>query len=79
MKKSYIKPAITFESLTVSANIASGCALIATNSPQFVCAVMDEEAGWTLFADYVMCMMVPGPGDQVCYDVPLAGSNVFSS
>lgn len=79
MKKSYIKPAIAFESLDMSANVASGCSLLATNSAQYVCAVIDEEAGWTLFSDYVNCMMVPSPGDQICYDIPLASSNVFSS
>ncbi len=79
MKKSYTKPAITFESLAVSANVASGCSLLATNSAEYVCPVMDEESGWTLFSDYVMCMMVPSPGDQICYDIPLASSNVFSS
>ncbi len=79
MKKSYIKPIITFESLAVAANVSSGCALLSTNSAEYMCPVIDEESGWTLFSDYANCMLVPGPDDTICYDIPLANSNVFSS
>ena len=79
MKKSYIKPTITFECLAVSANIASGCAFISTNSAEYICPVTDEESGWTIFSNNAMCMIVPGPGDTICYDIPLANSNVFES
>ena len=79
MKKSYMKPKITFESLAVSANVASGCALISTNNAEYLCPVTDEESGWTIFSDYSLCMMVPGPNDTICYDIPFANSNVFES
>lgn len=79
MKKSYIKPIIAFESLAVSANVAAGCALISTNNADYVCPVMDEESGWTLFSDPANCMIMPGPDDTICYDIPLANSNVFVS
>ncbi len=79
MKKSYMKPAITFECLNVSANIASGCAYISTNNAEYVCAVEDPESGWTIFSDYANCMYVTNSNDTVCYDIPFANSNVFES
>ena len=78
MKKSYIKPIIAFESLAVSANVAAGCALISTNNADYVCPVIDEESGWTLFSE-APCMIMPDPDDTICYDIPLANSNVFVS
>jgi hypothetical protein len=79
LKKPYNKPTITFESLALSTNIAAGCALISTNSAEYVCPVIDEESGWTIFADNEVCMMIPIPGETICYDIPLANSNVFES
>ncbi|MBO5858237.1 MAG: hypothetical protein J6R20_00455 [Clostridia bacterium] len=79
MKKSYTKPIITFESLAVSANVSAGCSLLGTNSAEYVCPVIDEEAGWTIFSNYTICMITPQPGDTICYDIPLANSHVFSS
>lgn len=79
MKKSYIKPAITFESLVITANVSSGCYLIGTNNAEYVCPVIDEEAGWTIFSDPANCIFIPGKNDTICYDIPLANGNVFSS
>ena len=79
MKKSYIKPEITFECFAVATNIASGCAFLGTNSAEYICPVIDEESGWTIFAYTTMCIMVPGSGDTICYDIPFANSNVFES
>lgn len=79
MKKAYKKPIITFESLTISTNIAAGCAFISTNNAEYICPIMDEESGWTIFSNNGLCMMAPGPGDTICYDIPLLNSNVFTS
>ncbi len=79
MKKPYNKPTITFESLALSTNIAAGCAFISTNSAEYMCPVIDEESGWTIFSDKAVCMMNPKPGDTICYDIPLANSNIFES
>ena len=79
MKKAYNKPIITFESLAMSTNVSSGCTLLGTINADYVCPVIDEESGWTLFSDYANCMYVPGPNDTICYDIPLANSSVFSS
>ena len=79
MKKAYNKPIITFESLAITANDSSGCYLLGTNSAEYECPVIDEESGWTIFSNNASCMFVPGPNDTICYDIPLANSNVFSS
>ena len=79
LKKKYNKPTITFESLALSTNIAAGCAFISTNSAEYICPVIDEESGWTIFADNAVCNMTPRPGETICYDIPLANSNVFES
>ena len=79
MKKSYTKPAIAFESLAITANVSSGCTLIGTNSADYVCPVIDEESGWSLFSNYANCMYIPGPNDTICYDIPIANGSVFSS
>jgi hypothetical protein len=79
LKKPYNKPTITFESLALSTNIAAGCAFISTNSAEYICPVIDEESGWTIFSDKAVCMMTLKPGDTICYDIPLANSNIFES
>ena len=79
MKKSYIKPAIAFESLAITANVSSGCTLIGTTNAEYVCPVIDEESGWTIFSNNGQCMMTPGPNDTICYDIPLANTSVFAS
>lgn len=77
--RNYIKPLITFESVAVSPRIATSCSLIATNNAAYLCPVIDEEVGWRIFADYLNCDEVVENNDQVCYDIPLVGSNVFQS
>lgn len=74
-----MKPILTFESLTLSTNVASGCSLLSSNHAQYVCPVTDAESGWTLFSDDAVCVITPEPGDQICYDIPIANSHVFSS
>ena len=52
------------------------------NAAQFVCPVVDPDSGFMLFADSPAspCDTVPvGGSDSVCYDVPIANWNVFSS
>lgn len=81
MKKTYIKPQIAFESFQLSNSIAASCALLGTASAQYVCPITDPESGFTLFANHVAaCDTTPvGGNDSICYDVPLANWNVFSS
>ena len=81
MKKPYIKPVMAFESLALSASAGTGagCGLLATNSPEYICPVLDPSTGWTIFSELGVCNITPADNDEVCYDVPLANSNVFGS
>lgn len=77
MKKPYKKPMIIFESFELTANIAAGCAFIATNSAETMCAVLDPDWGMTIFSDLSVCDMTTG--DNLCYDVPTADFSVYIS
>ena len=79
MKKSYMKPQVAFEHLDVTTNVSSGCNLLGTNSAEYICPVIDEESGWTIFSDEINCMFMPGDNDTICYDIPIANSNIFMS
>lgn len=79
MKKTYVKPKVYFESFELSANIATGCKLI-SNAAQNVCSVKDNELGITYFTGSACNGYNPPDGkDKVCYDVPQANNNVFTS
>ena len=78
MKKQYIKPNISFDCFKLSESISAGCELLGSNSAQYVCPVLDEESGWTIFTN--QCEYGPPNGnDSICYHVPFANSNVFLS
>ncbi len=80
MKKRYVKPQIVFESFELSSSIAAGCSLLSSPSAAYICPVTDPELGFTIFASEDICDFAPpGDHDQICYDVPLAGTNVFES
>lgn len=82
MKKRYIKPQIAYESFQLSTSIAASCALLGSQSAQYVCPVTDPDSGFILFTDDISspCDTAPvGGNDSVCYDVPVANWNVFSS
>lgn len=77
-KKQYIKPAIKYESFNMSSHIASGCALGPT-SAEFACPVMVPEWGITFFGEKNCDYSTPDVYDMVCYHVPTADGNVFTS
>ncbi|MDY4254232.1 MAG: hypothetical protein SOX69_00715 [Oscillospiraceae bacterium] len=80
MKKQYTKPKIVYESFALSASIAAGCSLLSTPLAAYICAVQDPEFGMSIFSSSGICDYTPpGEFDEICYDVPLAGRNVFSS
>ncbi|CCX45972.1 uncharacterized protein BN455_01260 [Firmicutes bacterium CAG:103] len=80
MKKTYVRPEVYFESFELSANIATGCKLI-SNAAENACAVTDNDLGITYFTD-AACggnYTPPGGNDGLCYGVPQANNNVFTS
>ena len=77
-KKNYVKPEIVFESLALSTHIASGCSRASTQA-EFDCAVMIPEWGLSVFGEFNCDYSPPDDYDMVCYHVPTADQNVFTS
>ena len=77
--KTYVKPVISFENLTVGTSVSAGCA-ITSNSEPAACAVeIPGQGGLTVFTEHNCMAYVPGYEDRLCYHVPFAGMNVFES
>ena len=80
MKKSYVKPQLMFDSFELTDSIAAGCAFLSSNHDPYVCAVLDTELGYTIFSDYAICQSTPpGGNDSICYHIPVADYNVYTS
>lgn len=81
MKKAYTTPEIIFDSFELTANIAAGCAFISSNHDPYICPVLDEELGYTIFTDYTngCASTPPGGNDSICYHVPTADYSVYTS
>lgn len=80
MKKTYISPQIMFDSFELTDNIASGCAFLNSNIQPYVCPVLEKEWGYTIFSDLTICDSTPtGGNDSICYHIPVADSNVYTS
>lgn len=80
MKKAYTVPEIMFDSFELSDGIAAGCAFISSRQDPYVCPVLDEEFGYTIFSDYTVCHSTPpGGNDSICYHVPTADYSVYTS
>lgn len=74
MKKTYVKPMMGFESFELSTNIAQGCSKHSNATPLF-CTI--DIGGVTIFTE-TNCDYT-NPDFKVCYDIPTAGMNVFTS
>ncbi len=81
MKKTYSTPGIKFESFELAANITAGCEMLLVNSTEGVCPVsVTEWGGMTYITQAAVCDRTPPGGeDSICYHVPTADNNVFSS
>ena len=77
--KNYIKPAISFQGLAMTANATGGCAHKA-NSGEAACPVeLPGLPGLTVFADDRCMLTSPDEASKICYHVPQADINVFES
>ena len=77
-KRKYVKPAVSFQSLSMSSGVSSGCSL-GQNFAEYSCPVLVPEWGLTFFGESNCDYSTPDVYDMVCYHVPTAGGNVFSS
>lgn len=79
MHSAYEKPDISFESFTLSTDIAAGCEMLSQHNPN-ACMIYYPQWGMTLLTEALTCDAYPPGGlDYVCYHVPVADNNVFSS
>ena len=78
MKKVYTKPEIFFDSFELSQSIAAGCELIASNLARYSCPLTPKDLGedYTIF---VQGACIYEGQDTICYDVPQADYNVYTS
>ncbi|MCR5042219.1 MAG: hypothetical protein K6C36_09020 [Clostridia bacterium] len=76
MAKQYVKPTIAFQKLSTNTGLSAGCSML-SSFPEFSCAIEIPEWGETVFTE----SNCDWSNDDfyVCYHVPTAGSNVFSS
>lgn len=76
MKKSYAKPNITFESFSLSSNIAEECVLEITFA-EWECPVLIPEWGETVYQEW-NCDWSNEEG-YICYHVPTLSTRIFGS
>lgn len=78
MKKSYVKPLISFEPLALSSALSTGCSFNVSFA-EFVCPVeIPEWGGETVFSEQVNCDW-SNDDYYICYHVPTITTNVFGS
>lgn len=77
-KKMYTAPVVMAANFGLSTGVSSGCAAKATFA-EFTCPVEVPEWGLTFFGDDICDYSTPDGNDMVCYHVPTADSNVFTS
>lgn len=72
--KNYVKPAISFQFMTLADEVSGGCNMKA-NSAEYVCPVeVPDRPGETVFSDYNVCFMTPeDSGMNICVSVPTGG------
>lgn len=78
----YVKPDISFQSLTLNTDISSGCSQVAQHEEGSCIVQIPGNPGMYIFQDdpYNNCnVFLPNPEDFICYHVPTADTSVFSS
>ncbi len=84
MKKTYSKPAIIFEDFSLTASITVGCDKIA-QAAEYQCAyeITTSLGVVSIFTEQVIgdvCKTTKPDGyNEICYHVPTAETNVFTS
>ena len=79
--KKYVKPDISFQKLNLSTDISAGCAQQAQQA-EGICAVqIPDNPGLYIFQESsnTCNIYLPNSDDFICYHVPTADTNVFSS
>ncbi len=77
--KKYVKPDITFFSLSLSTSVSASCAIISNNQPTLCAVEIPGQGGLTVFPEGACDAYFPGYEDQLCYHVPTTSMNIFES
>lgn len=80
--KKYIRPDISFQQLSLSTDVSAGCSQQAQFDPNSCKAQIPGNPGLFIFhdgGDAGCNIFLPNPEDFICYHVPTADTNVFSS
>ena len=79
MKKAYCKPQIAFEDFELCANVAAGCEHT-TGATQNTCGYSIPGIGTLFVGEVSACVWKVTDGyNGICYHVPLADTNLFTS
>ncbi len=78
MKKKYIKPIIEFHDVSLSTDFCADCELKASHDAN-VCPIKLDDLPYTLIYRENCESYAPEITDMICYHVPFADNNVFSS
>lgn len=80
MKKTYVKPALGFETLSVGGTVSSSCEGIANFAVGLCSITIDVGFEMNIYQDPTICDYTgPGIDDMICYHAPSDNNNVFTS
>lgn len=81
MKKTYVKPELSFESFELSASIATGCGMITKNSADIINCYFDDGISRIFDVSETghACNHGPDESGKVCYDNSSDASMLFTS
>ena len=80
MKKSYFKPSVRFETLSVGAPVASSCEGIANFAMGLCSVTIDVGFEMNIYQDEAICEYTgPDVDDMICYHAPADNNNIFTS
>lgn len=78
MAKKYVKPIISFQQLSMGADLSAGCSFDSSFA-EFSCPILIPEWGEYVFSTDIVGCDWTNDDFYICYHVPTAGSNIFGS
>lgn len=77
-KMKYQKPEITYVDFALTSSVASDCKLTAQHAEGICSPVIVDASGWTVYNSSHDCDYEVDY-DGICYHVPVADANIFTS
>lgn len=79
MKKTYIKPEMSFESFELSTSVSAGCETKVDYTDQYSCQLYDDATKKWLFWNDCQTNLSAAARSSWCYDVPVDSNQTFTS